>query len=60
MWRTCGGFAVGYFQPAWIEQNGLGLVFGIQAIVVCFAIILTITPVLLVERRKQSQAATAA
>lgn len=60
MWRTCGGFAVGYFQPAWIEQNGLSLVFGIQAIVVCFAIILTITPVLLVERRKQSQAATAA
>lgn len=60
MWRTCGGFAVGYFQPAWIEQNGLALVFGIQAIVVCFAIILTITPVLLVERRKQSQVGTAA
>jgi len=56
MWRTCGGFAVGYFQPEWIVRNGLGVVFGIQAIVVCTAVVLTITPVLLVERRKQSQA----
>lgn len=38
----------------------MGLVFGIQAIVVCIAIILTITPVLLVERRRQLQAAGAA
>lgn len=53
MWRTCGGFAVGYFQPAWIERNGLGLVFGIQAIVVCVAIVLTITPVLIYEPRKR-------
>ncbi|KAJ5587972.1 uncharacterized protein N7459_003737 [Penicillium hispanicum] len=47
MWRTCGGFAVGYFQPTWIDRNGLGLVFGIQAAVVCVAIVLTISPVLL-------------
>jgi hypothetical protein len=60
MWRTCGGFAVGYFQPAWIARNGMGLVFGIQAIVVCIAVILTIVPVLLVERRKQLQVAGAA
>jgi hypothetical protein len=60
MWRTCGGFAVGYFQPEWIVRNGLGLVFGIQAIVVCTAVVLTITPVLLVERRRQSQASDAA
>ncbi|KAJ5808960.1 hypothetical protein N7474_010229 [Penicillium riverlandense] len=53
MWRTCGGFAVGYFQPAWIARNGLGLVFGIQAIVVCVAIVLTITPVLLWRRSRQ-------
>ena len=50
MWRTCGGFAVGYFQPAWIARSGVGLVFGIQAAVVCAAIILTITPTLLWER----------
>lgn len=56
MWRTCGGFAVGYFQPTWIERNGLGLVFGIQAAVVCVAIVLTITPVLVMERRRQPEA----
>ncbi|OOQ82608.1 polyamine transporter [Penicillium brasilianum] len=54
MWRTCGGFAVGYFQPAWIARNGLGLVFGIQAIVVCVSVILCIVPVLLKERRKSA------
>lgn len=52
MWRTCGGFAVGYFQPAWIERNGLGLVFGIQAVVVSVSVVLVIVPVLLRERRK--------
>ncbi|KAJ5622782.1 hypothetical protein N7490_011387 [Penicillium lividum] len=45
MWRTCGGFSVGYFQPAWIARNGLGVVFGIQAAIVIVAIILTITPI---------------
>jgi hypothetical protein len=55
MWRTCGGFAVGYFQPAWIERNGLALVFGIQAAVVCAAIVLTITPVFLWERKRRMQ-----
>ncbi|KAJ5915285.1 hypothetical protein N7454_011039 [Penicillium verhagenii] len=52
MWRTCGGFAVGYFQPAWIARNGVGLVFGIQAIIVVVAAILTITPVFLRERNQ--------
>ncbi|KAJ5909198.1 hypothetical protein N7495_001880 [Penicillium taxi] len=52
MWRTCGGFAVGYFQPAWIARNGIGLVFGIQAAVLCVAIIMTVTPVLLMDRTK--------
>lgn len=55
MWRTCGGFAVGYFQPAWIARDGIGLVFGIQAAVVCAAIIVTITPVLLWEQPEVSQ-----
>ncbi|KAJ5112056.1 hypothetical protein N7532_000101 [Penicillium argentinense] len=51
MWRTCGGFAVGYFQPAWIERCGLGLVFGLQAVVVVFCVVLTIVPVFIRERR---------
>lgn len=54
MWRTCGGFAVAYYQAAWIERNGIGLVFGIQAIVVSVAVIVTITPLLLYERRRRS------
>jgi hypothetical protein len=58
MWRTCGGFAVGYFQPAWIRRNGLGLVFGIQAIVVSVSVVLTIVPVLLRERRKAGTVGT--
>lgn len=60
MWRTCGGFAVGYFQPAWIQKNGLGLVFGIQAIVVSVSVILVIVPVLLRERRKSGVEAVCA
>ncbi|KAJ5809094.1 uncharacterized protein N7503_001312 [Penicillium pulvis] len=60
MWRTCGGFTVGYFQPAWIARNGLGLVFGIQAIIVVVATILTITPVFLRERKKGRQEDTEA
>ncbi|CAG8092752.1 unnamed protein product [Penicillium salamii] len=52
MWRTCGGFAVGYFQPAWIARNGIGLVFGIQAAVVVVAAVLTISPVLLWGRKR--------
>ena len=52
MWRTCGGFAVGYFQPAWIARNGIGPVFGVQAAVLCAAIVMTITPVLLMKRTK--------
>ncbi|KAJ5160675.1 uncharacterized protein N7482_007679 [Penicillium canariense] len=54
MWRTCGGFAVGYFQPAWIARNGLGLVFGIQAIIVSVSVVLCIVPVLITQRRKSS------
>ncbi|KAF7713416.1 Uncharacterized protein PECH_001575 [Penicillium ucsense] len=51
MWRTSGGFAVGYFQTAWIARNGLGLVFGIQAIVVGVAVVLCIVPVFIVEKK---------
>jgi hypothetical protein len=49
---------VGYFQPAWIQRNGLGLVFGIQAIVVSVSVVLTIVPVLLRERRKAGTVGT--
>ncbi|CAG8006926.1 unnamed protein product [Penicillium salamii] len=52
MWRTCGGFAVGYFQPAWIARDGIGLVFGIQAAIVVVAAVLTISPVLLWGRKR--------
>ncbi|RMZ83598.1 hypothetical protein DV738_g962, partial [Chaetothyriales sp. CBS 135597] len=34
MWRTCGGFSVGYFQPSWIAKNGVAAVFATQAGVV--------------------------
>lgn len=44
---------MGYFQPAWIERNGLGLVFGLQAVIVVVAVILTITPVLLWEKKRR-------
>lgn len=59
MWRTCGGFAVGYFQPAWIAANGVGVVFGIQAIIVAVCIVLLITPVIIMGRRKAQQKADA-
>ncbi|KAL1999698.1 hypothetical protein VTN02DRAFT_4149 [Thermoascus thermophilus] len=52
MWRTCGGFSVAYFQPAWIAHNGAGVVFGIQAAIVAICAVLTITPVLVLERPK--------
>lgn len=42
---------MGYFQPAWIQRNGIGLVFGIQAAILCVAVALTITPVFLWERK---------
>lgn len=52
MWRTCGGFSVAYFQPAWIAHNGAGIVFGIQAAIVAICAVLTITPVFVLERPK--------
>jgi hypothetical protein len=61
MWRTCGGFAVGYFQPSWIARNGIALVFGIQAIVVSVNILLCIIPVIILGRKyAQRKAVTAA
>jgi len=55
MWRTCGGFSVAYFQPAWIARDGAGVVFGIQAAIVVICAILTITPILVLEKPKQRQ-----
>jgi hypothetical protein len=52
MWRTCGGFSVGYFQASWIARDGAGVVFGIQAAVVVAGILLTIVPVMILERKK--------
>lgn len=56
-WRTASGFSVGYFQPSWIARNGVAVVFGTQAAVVVAVLVLTITPVILVERRKNRRAA---
>lgn len=44
---------MGYFQPAWIQRNGIGLVFGIQAAILCVAVVLTITPVFLWEWKRR-------
>jgi hypothetical protein len=52
MWRTCGGFSVGYFQASWIARNGVGVVFGIQAAVVVVGAVVTIVPVFVFARRK--------
>lgn len=56
-WRTASGFSVGYFQPSWIARNGVAAVFGTQAAVVVAVLVLTITPVVLVEGRKGRGAA---
>ncbi|KAK6828955.1 hypothetical protein RU639_003213 [Aspergillus parasiticus] len=51
-WRTASGFSVGYFQPAWIASSGISAVFGTQVAVVVAVLILTITPVIVIEGRK--------
>lgn len=53
MWRTCGGFSVGYFQPSWVARDGVGVVFGVQAAIVAVCIVLTIVPVIVTQRGKQ-------
>jgi hypothetical protein len=55
-WRTTGGFSVSYFQPPWIKKNGIAAVFGTQAAVVGACVILLITPVILMGRKKARQA----
>ncbi|OBT62415.1 hypothetical protein VE03_08540 [Pseudogymnoascus sp. 23342-1-I1] len=55
MWRTCGGFAVGYFQPSWIARSGVGVVFGLQAVVVSVCIVLFITPVIWLGKREAAR-----
>ncbi|KAL4866614.1 hypothetical protein BDV12DRAFT_210348 [Aspergillus spectabilis] len=57
-WRTASGFSVGYFQPSWIARNGVAAVFATQAAVVVAVLVLTITPVIVVERRKARSAAS--
>ncbi|KAJ9266264.1 hypothetical protein DTO021C3_6986 [Paecilomyces variotii] len=53
MWRTCGGFSVGYFQPSWVARDGVGVVFGVQAAIVAVCIVVTIVPVIVTQRGKQ-------
>lgn len=55
MWRTCGGFAVGYFQPSWIAKDGVAAVFATQAAVVAVCVVLFIGPVIWLGRRAASK-----
>ncbi|KAL3471135.1 major facilitator superfamily domain-containing protein [Aspergillus californicus] len=55
-WRTASGFSVGYFQPAWIARNGLAAVFATQAAVVLVVLVLTITPVIVIEGKRAKKA----
>ncbi|KAL2871901.1 putative MFS transporter [Aspergillus lucknowensis] len=57
-WRTASGFSVGYFQPSWIVRNGFAAVFATQAAVVVTVLVLTITPVIVIEGRKARETAT--
>ncbi|BDD60329.1 hypothetical protein MAP00_005467 [Monascus purpureus] len=51
-WRTAGGFSVGYFQPPWIAKDGTAVVFGVQAAVLVGMLILTVSPMIFLGRRK--------
>ncbi|KEF59874.1 uncharacterized protein A1O9_04722 [Exophiala aquamarina CBS 119918] len=51
MWRTCGGFAVGYFQPSWIAKDGLAAVFATQAAVVAVCVVMLIGGTIVLGRR---------
>ncbi|EXJ61901.1 hypothetical protein A1O7_02332 [Cladophialophora yegresii CBS 114405] len=51
MWRTCGGFAVGYFQPSWIQRDGIAAVFATQAAVVAVCAVLLIGSTIWLGRR---------
>ncbi|KAK5131682.1 hypothetical protein LTR08_000736 [Meristemomyces frigidus] len=42
MWRTTGGFCVGYFQLKWIATSGAGVTFGCQAMVLGVAFLVGI------------------
>lgn len=55
MWRTCGGFSVAYFQPSWIERDGVAVVFGVQAAVVAAGVLVTILPVYIREGRRHER-----
>jgi hypothetical protein len=53
MWRTCGGFSVGYFQASWIARNGVGVVFGVQAAVVVAGVVVFVVPVFVLAGRRR-------
>ncbi|KIX94741.1 uncharacterized protein Z520_09431 [Fonsecaea multimorphosa CBS 102226] len=54
MWRTCGGFAVGYFQPSWIAKDGVAAVFATQAAVVAVCAVILIGATIWLGRRAAS------
>ncbi|KIW86782.1 uncharacterized protein Z519_12568 [Cladophialophora bantiana CBS 173.52] len=59
MWRTCGGFAVGYFQPSWISKDGVTAVFATQAAVVLVTAILLIGAAIWLGRRAANRKSAA-
>jgi len=46
-----GGFSVSYFQSAWVKRAGVGVVFGCQAAIVTFFIIILIPAAIVIGRK---------
>lgn len=53
MWRTSGGFSVSYFQPSWINRDGVAVVYAVQAAVVAAGVLITILPVYVRETSRR-------
>lgn len=52
MWRTCGGFAVSYFQASWIQKDGVVAVFATQAAIVGVTAVLLVGTVIWMGRKE--------
>jgi len=46
-----GGFSVSYFQNAWVKRAGVGVVFGCQAAIVTFFIIILIPAAIFIGKK---------
>lgn len=52
MWRTCGGFAVSYFQASWIHKDGVVAVFATQAAIVGVSAVLLVGTVIWMGKKE--------